>query len=92
MKPTKIFIGVTPDSLHENGAYNMLVADSVAQTVTTYPLNIGQNALLLTINESTVIAFQASDEPLAQLAIPDNVIQLAQKEVENNLQLNENSA
>lgn len=91
MKTLKIFIGIVPDSIQEHGGFDMIVADAENETVKKYPLNIGENALVITINDNTVVAFESNGENVKQLVVPDLVMAAAQLEVENNLQNTENN-
>jgi reverse gyrase len=53
---TKIFVGVVPDDLRDHD-FDMIVADTVNETQHVYDLSIGENARVISITESTVIAF-----------------------------------
>jgi hypothetical protein len=90
MKQIKIFIGVVPDQIHHDGAFKMVVVDRVNETKLEYPIIIGDNAKVITVNENDMILF-VPDPDAPKFVIDQgetdktNVLQFVSKNIEKTL-------
>lgn len=90
MKQIKIFIGVVPDQIQQDGSFKMVVVDRVNETKVEYPIIIGDNAKVITVNENDMILFQHEGQKQAfQIATDEvdrsNVLEFVAKNIEKPL-------
>jgi len=94
----RIFVGVVPDDIVAHGGYDMIIADTKNKTQKVHSLNIGDNAVVVTLSPDMVIAFEPNNEPPRSVIAHqdfDHVMQgiiergSVEKIVENNLQIDE---
>ena len=83
-KQIKIFIGVVPDLVLEQGSFNMIVVDRVNETKTEYPIIVGDNAKVLTVGENDMILFEHVGVPQS-IVHENNVLDFVAKNIEKTL-------